>query len=40
MAPFLMSYAQAGATHLVVRFAGEHERHMAALARVRTSLGW
>jgi len=40
MAPFLMNYAQAGATHLVVRFAGEHERHMAALARVRTSLGW
>jgi probable F420-dependent oxidoreductase len=40
MAPFLMSYAQAGASHLVVRFAGEHERHMAALARVRTSLGW
>ena len=33
-------YAQAGASHLVLRFAGDHERHLEALAKVRTSLGW
>jgi alkanesulfonate monooxygenase SsuD/methylene tetrahydromethanopterin reductase-like flavin-dependent oxidoreductase (luciferase family) len=37
---WLAAYAAAGASHLVLRFAGEHERHMEALAKVRMSLGW
>lgn len=37
---WLAGYAQAGASHLVLRFAGEHERHMDAVARVRSRLGW
>lgn len=37
---WLAQYAQAGASHLVLRFAGDHQRHMDAVARVRTRLGW
>lgn len=37
---WLGAYAQAGASHLVLRFAGDHERHMDMVARVRTRLGW
>jgi probable F420-dependent oxidoreductase len=37
---WLLGYARAGATDLVLRFAGEHERHLEALAKVRASLGW
>ena len=33
-------YAKAGVTHFCVRFAGQHENHMAALAKARVSLGW
>lgn len=40
VAAWLTGYAQAGAGHLVLRFAGEHARHLEALARVRSSLGW
>ena len=40
VAPWLTDYVRAGATHLVLRFAGDHERHLAALARVREKLGW
>ena len=40
VAAWLDGYAKAGATDLVLRFAGEHERHLEALARVRASLGW
>jgi alkanesulfonate monooxygenase SsuD/methylene tetrahydromethanopterin reductase-like flavin-dependent oxidoreductase (luciferase family) len=40
VAAYLDGYAKAGAGHLCIRFAGEHEAHMAALAKVRTSLGW
>jgi alkanesulfonate monooxygenase SsuD/methylene tetrahydromethanopterin reductase-like flavin-dependent oxidoreductase (luciferase family) len=40
VAAWLAGYAQAGASHLVLRFAGDHERHLEALAEVRTSLGW
>jgi alkanesulfonate monooxygenase SsuD/methylene tetrahydromethanopterin reductase-like flavin-dependent oxidoreductase (luciferase family) len=40
VAAWLDGYAQAGARHLVLRFAGEHERQMEALAKVRASLGW
>jgi alkanesulfonate monooxygenase SsuD/methylene tetrahydromethanopterin reductase-like flavin-dependent oxidoreductase (luciferase family) len=40
VAAYLTAYAEAGAGHLVVRFAGEHATHMTALAKVRSSLGW
>ena len=40
LATWLTAYAEAGAGHLVLRFAGEHETHMDALAKVRVSLGW
>lgn len=37
---FLTAYADAGATHLMVRFAGDPEPQMDATARVRRELGW
>jgi alkanesulfonate monooxygenase SsuD/methylene tetrahydromethanopterin reductase-like flavin-dependent oxidoreductase (luciferase family) len=40
VAAWLAGYAKAGASHLVLRFAGAHERQMEALAKVRASLGW
>jgi alkanesulfonate monooxygenase SsuD/methylene tetrahydromethanopterin reductase-like flavin-dependent oxidoreductase (luciferase family) len=40
VAAWLAAYAEAGATDLVLRFAGDHERHLEALAKVRASLGW
>jgi probable F420-dependent oxidoreductase len=40
VAAWLEGYARAGATDLVLRFAGEPERHLEALAKVRASLGW
>jgi hypothetical protein len=39
-AEWLRGYADAGAKHLIVRFAGDHERHLEALASVRSKLGW
>jgi probable F420-dependent oxidoreductase len=39
-AAWLKSYADAGASHLVLRFAGDHERHLEAAARMRRDLGW
>jgi alkanesulfonate monooxygenase SsuD/methylene tetrahydromethanopterin reductase-like flavin-dependent oxidoreductase (luciferase family) len=39
-AEWLAGYVRAGATDLVLRFAGEHERHLETLAKVRASLGW
>jgi alkanesulfonate monooxygenase SsuD/methylene tetrahydromethanopterin reductase-like flavin-dependent oxidoreductase (luciferase family) len=35
MAEWIGSYAQAGADHLVVRFAGDHERYLEAVAKLR-----
>jgi hypothetical protein len=35
LAQWLDSYANAGAGHLVLRFAGEHERHLSAVAKLR-----
>jgi len=35
---WLAGYAKAGASHLVLRFAGDHERHMETVARLRSSL--
>ena len=40
LAAWLDGYARAGAGHLVLRFAGEHERHLEAVATVRRTLGW
>lgn len=37
---FLKSYADAGVSHLMLRFAGDPERQMEAAARVRRGLGW
>ena len=40
LAEWLSGYANAGATHLMLRFAGEHERQMDTVARMRSSMGW
>jgi alkanesulfonate monooxygenase SsuD/methylene tetrahydromethanopterin reductase-like flavin-dependent oxidoreductase (luciferase family) len=40
VAAWLDAYATAGVTHFCVRFAGEHEAHMTALAKARRALGW
>lgn len=39
-AEWLDGYASAGAGHLVLRFAGDHARHLETLAAVRAELGW
>jgi hypothetical protein len=39
-APWLDGYAKAGAAHLCIRFAGEHDAHLSAMKKVRASLGW
>jgi probable F420-dependent oxidoreductase len=39
-AAWLKSYADAGATHIVVRFAGDNERHLDIAVRIRRALGW
>jgi alkanesulfonate monooxygenase SsuD/methylene tetrahydromethanopterin reductase-like flavin-dependent oxidoreductase (luciferase family) len=38
VAPYLSGYLRAGARHLVLRFAGDHERHLETIARIRTEL--
>jgi len=35
---WLQGYAQAGTTHLVLRFAGDHERHLETVAALRSKL--
>jgi hypothetical protein len=40
VAEWLDGYARAGATDLILRFAGEPERHLEAMAQVRLALGW
>jgi alkanesulfonate monooxygenase SsuD/methylene tetrahydromethanopterin reductase-like flavin-dependent oxidoreductase (luciferase family) len=37
---WLQGYASAGASHLVLRFAGDHERHLDAVTAIRAKLGW
>jgi probable F420-dependent oxidoreductase len=37
---WLKSYADAGASHLVLRFAGEHEQQMEIVSQLRRDLGW
>lgn len=39
-AAWMKSYADAGASHLVLRFAGDHERHLEIVSRLRRDLGW
>jgi alkanesulfonate monooxygenase SsuD/methylene tetrahydromethanopterin reductase-like flavin-dependent oxidoreductase (luciferase family) len=39
-AKWMKSYVDAGATHLVLRFAGDHERQLETVARLRRELGW
>jgi len=39
-AAWLKSYADAGASHLMLRFAGDHERHLEVAARIKRDLGW
>ena len=39
-ANWLKSYVDEGASHVVLRFAGEHERHLETFARLRGELGW
>src|SRR5690606_6323938 len=39
-ARWLRDYADAGASHLVLRFAGDHERHLETVADLRRELGW
>ncbi|HVH74963.1 MAG TPA: LLM class flavin-dependent oxidoreductase [Stellaceae bacterium] len=36
---WLKAWVAAGASHLVLRFAGEHERHLETLARLRPEIG-
>jgi alkanesulfonate monooxygenase SsuD/methylene tetrahydromethanopterin reductase-like flavin-dependent oxidoreductase (luciferase family) len=37
---WLKSYVDEGASHLVLRFAGDAERNMDTIARLRSELGW
>ena len=39
-AAWIKSYADAGATHIVLRFAGDHDRHLETAAAMRRDLGW
>ncbi len=39
-AEYLKGYAEAGAGHIVLRFAGDHERNLDTFARLRAELGW
>jgi alkanesulfonate monooxygenase SsuD/methylene tetrahydromethanopterin reductase-like flavin-dependent oxidoreductase (luciferase family) len=39
-AEYLKGYADAGASHLIVRFTGDHERSLETLIRLRADLGW
>ena len=35
---FLSGFVEAGASHLVLRFAGDHQRHLEAVAKIRDQL--
>jgi alkanesulfonate monooxygenase SsuD/methylene tetrahydromethanopterin reductase-like flavin-dependent oxidoreductase (luciferase family) len=39
-AAFLKDFADAGASHLIVRFTGDPERNLETLTRLRAGLGW
>jgi hypothetical protein len=39
-AEYLKGYADAGASHLIVRFTGDHARNLETFTRLRADLGW
>jgi probable F420-dependent oxidoreductase len=39
-AAWIKSYADAGVTHIMLRFAGDHDRHLELGARIKRDLGW
>src|SRR5690242_19677573 len=39
-AAWIKSYADAGVQHIMLRFAGEHERHLDIAAKIKRDLGW
>jgi probable F420-dependent oxidoreductase len=39
-ADYLAAYAEAGASHIMLRFAGDHERHLEVGAQIRQRLRW
>ena len=39
-AEYLLAYAKAGASHFVLRFAGDHEDQLEKMSGVRNQLGW
>ena len=39
-AAWIKSYADAGATHIMLRFAGDHERHLELGGKIKRDLGW
>ena len=39
-AAWIESYAAAGATHIMLRFAGDHDRHLEIAAKIKRDLGW
>lgn len=39
-AEWLQRYVDAGASHLVLRVAGDHDRHLETLAQLRRDMGW
>ncbi|PPR34746.1 MAG: F420-dependent glucose-6-phosphate dehydrogenase [Alphaproteobacteria bacterium MarineAlpha9_Bin5] len=39
-AQWLQGYVEAGASHLVLRFAGDHEQHLDMFVKLRADLGW
>jgi alkanesulfonate monooxygenase SsuD/methylene tetrahydromethanopterin reductase-like flavin-dependent oxidoreductase (luciferase family) len=40
VADYLSAFAKAGASHLILRFVGDHARHMDHIARARREIGW
>ena len=39
-AAFLKGFADAGASHMTVRFTGDHERNLETFTKLRAELGW
>jgi len=39
-AEFLRGFADAGASHTIVRFTGDHERNLETFTRLRAKLAW
>jgi hypothetical protein len=39
-AEFLRGFADAGASHMIVRFTGDHDRNLDTFTRLRADLGW